>query len=88
MLLTLEYMKIFLQAPLREGAVQIVLKSEQQHHKNLAICRSVCRVLANLAASFTDVTNSLLDTGLLTLCRLETPKRVPGIFLECAQTFL
>ena len=40
------------------AAVQIVLKSEQQHHKNLAICRSVCRVLANLAASFTDDANS------------------------------
>ena len=55
--LTFDYMNI-LQAPLREGAVQIVLMSEQQHHKNLAICCSVCRVLANLAASFTDVTNS------------------------------
>ena len=55
--LTFDYMNI-LQAPLREGAVQIVLKSEQQHHKNLAICRSVCRVPTNLTASFTDVTNS------------------------------
>lgn len=51
-------------APIREGAVQIILKTEKQHHKNLTICRSLCRVLANLAASIIDVTNSLLDTGM------------------------
>lgn len=48
-------------APLREGAIQIMLKSEEQHHKDLTICRALCRVLANLAESLTDVANSLLD---------------------------
>ncbi|KAK3607195.1 hypothetical protein CHS0354_008880 [Potamilus streckersoni] len=48
-------------APLREATVEFVVRALQNMKSKMEVCRSGCRVLANLSTTFMDLLNHYLD---------------------------
>ncbi|KAK3101788.1 hypothetical protein FSP39_006334 [Pinctada imbricata] len=48
--------------PLREAAVEMILRAMTHHHRNLHIIQPGCRTLTNLTSMLQEVLDSLLDT--------------------------
>ena len=54
---------IFLKAPLRESATDLVCMSMETHFRSVTIAQGGCRVLANLATTLYTVVNNKLDNS-------------------------